>query len=725
MNGVSSLGAELIARYNAGAYSADGGSAEISAYNSFNGFIYSVNGVKGTLDCVQANNISNGETVGTLTGVELSAAKMAERLDDDFTYGDITSVAISSDKRKLAVALQDKDYSKSGRVLVFECLEDGTLNYVGMAKTGVQPDMVCFNEDDTFILTADEGEPRMGKTEVDPKGSVTRISTSDLSSEVIDFTAYDSERDSLIAKGIVIQKDSAPSVDFEPEYIAISGDKAYVCLQEANAIAVFAINEKKFIDVYSVGFEDYSRIPVDLNKGDETYNPATYENIKGIRMPDGISTYTMNGETYLLTANEGDSRAWPVTTEEFVNEIKDKTSPVNKIKMDSKVTWFDVSQYDGLEANMDYVFGARSFTIFKVTESGLEEVFDSASDFEKITAQVLPDYFNCSNDVIDVEDRSGKKGPEPESVIVGTIGERTYAFIGLERIGGVMMYDITEPGNAIFENYINSRDFSADIKNDDSPEGLYFVTANESPVKKPLLVVSNEVSGTISIIELDYKCEHEHDWDTEYTVDREATCTEDGLESIHCKTCDETKEERPISALGHDYSILHYDSTGHWYQCSRCDDKTEVKPHSFGNDNICDVCGYEKTESHTHSYGAWKSDNAKHWKECSCGNKIDVTSHEFKWKIDREATNSMAGSKHEECAICGYKRPEVEIPVIKTGNEINQTAENSTNGTSGTTNTPQTGDTNNFALWFALLLVSCSGAAGAVIYGKRKKENRY
>lgn len=501
-NDTSSLKSKLIARYNAGAYNADGGSAEISAYNSANGFIYSVNGVKGTLDCVDINDIENNGTVGALSGVELSAAELAEGIDSEFTYGDITSVAVSKDGSKLAIALQDEDYTKTGRVLMFACASDGTLNYSGMAKTGVQPDMVCFNEDDTLILTADEGEPRMGADGVDPAGSVTMINTSDMSSETVGFTAFDSKRDDLVAEGIVIQKGTSPSSDFEPEYIAISGNKAYISLQEANAIAVFDIKEKEFTDICSVGFEDYSEIAVDLDKSDETYLPATYENIMGIRMPDGISVCTINGETYLLTANEGDSRAWPVSSEEFVNEIKSDTSPVNGIKMNKKVTWFDVSRYDGLEADMDFVFGGRSFTLFKVTESGLTEVFDSESDFEAITAEVLPDYFNCSNDVPDIEDRSGKKGPEPESITVGTIENRTYAFIALERIGGVMMYDITDPEKAAFVNYFNSRDFSADIKNDVSPEGLYFVSAEESPDKKPLLVVSNEVSGTISVVEL-------------------------------------------------------------------------------------------------------------------------------------------------------------------------------------------------------------------------------
>lgn len=665
-NSTSSLKAELISRYNAGAYSADGGSAEISVYNSANGFIYSVNGVKGTLDCVDINNIENNETVGTLTGVELSAAELAENIDAEFTYGDTTSVAVSKDSSKLAIAMQDKDYTKTGRVLLFSCAADGALNYIGMAKTGVQPDMVCFNADDTLILTADEGEPRMGAGETDPRGSVTIINTSDLSSETVDFTAFDNKRDILVSRGIVIQKDTAPSVDFEPEYIAISGNRAYISLQEANAIAVLDIKSKNFIDIYSVGYEDYSSIAVDLDKSDETYRPETYENIKGIRMPDGISACTINGETYLLTANEGDSRAWPVSSEEFVNEIKSDTSPVNGIKMKKKVTWFDVSQYDGLEAGMDYIFGARSFTMFKVTESGLTEVFDSESDFEAITAKVLPDYFNCSNEVVDIEDRSGKKGPEPESITVGTIGKRTYAFVALERISGVMMYDITEPENVVFENYINSRDFSADIKNDVSPEGLYFIAADESPVKKPLLAVSNEVAGTISVIELDLEGEHSHGSGA-LVKGTPADCTISGVKNYYECSC------------------------GKFFEDADC------------TKEITDLAVWKVIPALGHQW-----------------NDGEVT---VAPKPDQE------GTKTYTCTVCGETKAEsiAKLPseITDGQNSINESdSDEAKSNDLSESDSPQTGDNSNMMCWIVLLLVSCSGAAGMAVYGKRRKADR-
>ena len=312
-NDTSAVRAKLIARYNSGAQSADGGSAEITAYNPVNRFAYSVNGVKGTLDCIDMRNLENGATVAALAGTHLKAAQLAENTGSGFVYGDLTSVAVSPDGKTLAAAMQDADYTKSGCVLFFDCHEDGSLTYSGMAITGVQPDMVVFSEDGTTVLTADEGEPRQGYTApdaVDPKGSVTVIVDAATKNAVtVTFDSFDARRDQMVNAGVVLKKNTAPSVDLEPEYIAVSGDMAYVALQEANAVAVLNIRTRQIESIFSLGFEGHSIVAIDLNKSDGVYAPETYDKIKGIRMPDGISAVTMNGQTYLLTANEGDSRA--------------------------------------------------------------------------------------------------------------------------------------------------------------------------------------------------------------------------------------------------------------------------------------------------------------------------------------------------------------------------------------------------------------------------------
>ena len=207
----------------------------------------------------------------------------------------------------------------------------------------------------------------------------------------VDFTSYDNSdsREQLVESGVILKKNTNPSVDFEPEYIAVGDKTAYVTLQEANAIAVIDLNQQSLTGVYSAGYEDYSTCAVDIDKKDEAYKPAVYETLRGIRMPDGIATYHINGVDYIVTANEGDSREWG----EYLNEDernfgKGETSPTGKITAENsgltgKVVFFDSSDYDGLDSEFDYLFGGRSFTVFKADEQGLTEIYTSVMSLKQ------------------------------------------------------------------------------------------------------------------------------------------------------------------------------------------------------------------------------------------------------------------------------------------------------------------------------------------------------
>lgn len=506
-NNSALLALEQSARYDSGTTNSDGGVTEIVDYNTVTGWAYAVNGQSGNLTAIALKNIENKDKIDLLDGNDIDISSLVQSAD--FTYGDMTSVAVSHDGTSLAVAIQGKETNANGRVALFDCNQDGTITLKQLFEVGVQPDMVVFTNDDGQILTANEGEPRDGYTgAVDPKGSISVINTKTNKAKTVDFTAFDSQRDALIEKGIVLKKGVLPSTDLEPEYIAVSDSKAYITLQEANAIAKLDLNSLEIEDIYSVGFEDYSKIAIDIDKKDEKYNAQTYDSLKGIRMPDAISVYTVDGIDYLITANEGDSRDWNGYSNEIeVNFGKGKTSPTGKITADNsgltgKVTFFDTSDYDGLNNENDYLFGGRSSTIFKADEESLQEIYTTGNDFEVKTAAYLPNNFNCSNDDATIDDRSGKKGPEAEAVTIGQIEDKTFAFIGLERIGGIMVYDITNPEKTEFVNYINSRDFSTDIGGDDSPEGIHFIAGNDSITGKPQLVVAYEVSGTVGVYDL-------------------------------------------------------------------------------------------------------------------------------------------------------------------------------------------------------------------------------
>ena len=208
-------------------------------------------------------------------------------------------------------------------------------------------------------------------------------------------------------------------------------------------------------------------------------------------MPDGISAFEVGGTTYIATANEGDAREWG----DFSNEAKENIADANGVVAED-VRVLDPSLTAGLEEGKNYLFGSRSFTIYNADT--MELVYDSANSFESRTASYLPAWFNSSNDDIEIDSRSAKKGVEPEAVTVQQVGDRTFAFIGLERIGGVMVYDVTDPAAATYVNYVNTRDFSGEITGDVAPEGLAFIPADESASGSPILLAACEVSGTVA-----------------------------------------------------------------------------------------------------------------------------------------------------------------------------------------------------------------------------------
>lgn len=504
-NSKASLLVEQVARYDSGISNKDGGVTEIIDYNTKTGFAYVVNGYKGVLTAISLNDISDSESLLSLSGTDINIKDLVER--DGFVYGDMTSVSISHDGKLLAVAIQGEGTNDNGRVGLFECNDDGSITLKQLFEVGVQPDMVTFTKDDKKVLSANEGEPRDGyEGAVDPEGSVSVI---DVETNTVTTVGFDNfEHNDLVSKGIILKKNTTPAKDLEPEYIAVSDTKAYITLQEANAIAVMDLNSLEMENIYSVGFEDYSRYSIDIDKKDEKYEPKLYASLKGIRMPDAISVYTSGGIDYVITANEGDSREWQdYCNEDERNFGKGNTSPTGNITSDNsglsgKVVFFDQDDYDGLDSGCDYLFGGRSATVFKVNNNSLEEIHTTGNDFESKTAAYLPDNYNCSNDDKTIDDRSGKKGIEAEGVTVGTIGNKTYAFIGLERIGGVMIYDITNPNNTQYVNYINSRDFSDDINGDVSPEGMRFIAGDDNKAK---LAVAYEVSGTVGVYDLKLK----------------------------------------------------------------------------------------------------------------------------------------------------------------------------------------------------------------------------
>lgn len=441
------------------------------------------------------------------------------------SLGSPNSVAISG---KVAAVAIENDNKQLPGVVAFYQTNNGRL--IKSLRVGALPDMVTFSPDGKYVLLANEGEPN-DAYDVDPEGSVSiirmprnfgqirKLKNSDV--KTAGFTSFNAQQAALETAGVRIYGPNATvAQDLEPEYIAVSPDSttAYVTLQENNALAVVNIATATVTDILPLGFKDWSAgAQFDASDRDGPGGTAAINldnwPVLGMYQPDTIAAYSVGGTTYLVTANEGDARDYAGFAEE--ERLKDLTLDAGAfptaatLQLDENLGRLNVSTATGDtddDGDLDeiYTFGARSFSIWD--DSGTL-IYDSGDDFETITAAALPDFFNASNTDNDLDSRSDNKGPEPEALAIGEVDGVTYAFIGLERIGGIMVYDISDPNAPEFIQYVNRRDFSqADLTvsaaGDLGPEGITFVPASDSPNGRNLLLVGNEISGSTTIYEV-------------------------------------------------------------------------------------------------------------------------------------------------------------------------------------------------------------------------------
>ncbi|RCU42890.1 esterase-like activity of phytase family protein [Corallincola holothuriorum] len=509
-------------RYGSGLF--DEGAAEIVQYHAASQRSFVVNAADRSVDVL---------TVGDdLALSKAFALTLPAQTADDRDLGDANSVAVSGDW--LAVAIEADDgfgNSKQGKgVVVLYDIASGENALtadsapVAMFEAGYLPDMVTFNKAGNLVLVANEGEPNSAY-DVDPEGSVTLI---DLSHGVdnadithlgfTDFNVGGSRHSALPADVRVFGPNATVAQDLEPEYIAVAEDDtmAFVALQENNAVANIDLINKQVTAIWALGFKDHGKAwnAIDINDKDDVIDISTHDNVVGMYQPDAIASYSVDGMAYLITANEGDARDYDGFSEEARGEDLPLTDSfdLDEVGRIGTTTTLGDADNDGVVETL-HIYGARSFSIWN---SAGERVFDSGSEFEQITAARFPDNFNASDNKHSFENRSDNKGPEPEGVAVGKVGDRFYAFIGLERIGGVMVYDVTVPAAARLVQYINPRDFEQDpsLDTDDgevtnplvgdlAPEGMVFVAAADSPTGAALLIVGNEVSGTTSLYSFD------------------------------------------------------------------------------------------------------------------------------------------------------------------------------------------------------------------------------
>lgn len=514
----------------------DASAAEIVTFDKDNQRIFTVNADSGAIDVFSASELT---TPTLLNNIDIKQILADEAIVTDANLvGPANSIAVNS--TYVAVAVEANPKTNNGWV-VFLRLTD--LSYASAVEVGALPDMLTFTPDGSKIVVANEGEPNDDYT-IDPEGSVSVISLPEFSLTSISFTDFNSggSRNSELPtdKMVIDGHNATVAQSVEPEYITLSKDgaEAYVALQENNAIAVIDMDTLTIDRIFGLGFKDYSIPGNELDAGDKD-NGVNIKNwpVMGIYMPDTITNMTFNGKTYLLTANEGDSREdWlenvtdqatcessgyffeggvchdEVRVKDFVSDAGltlgtalvgiDNDENLGRLRASYHTTF----SKNGSTVDKVYAYGARSFSIWDA-ETGAQ-VFDSGSDFERITALRFGEDFNNNNDKHDAESRSDDKGPEPEALAVGTINGHQYAFIGLERMGGIMVYDISNPFAPSYVQYINNRDFTVTPSDstdagDLGPESIQFISADDSPNNEPLIIVGNEVSGTTTIYQLD------------------------------------------------------------------------------------------------------------------------------------------------------------------------------------------------------------------------------
>jgi hypothetical protein len=464
----------------------------------------------------------------------------------------------------VAAAVEAPVKTDEGWVVFFD-VDGAVLNAL---RVGALPDMVTFTPNGRTLLVANEGEPNDDFT-FDPEGSVSVIDVTTridrLTQDAVrtaDFRAWDRGENELHPDVRVFGPDATGRADggleepgrvarnLEPEYVVADSDSrtAYVMLQEANAFAVLDVAEARFTDIVPLGFKDHLLHGNELDVSDRD-DAIRIENwpVFGIYQPDGFDAYRWRGQTLLVTANEGDARADfgdyeedvrfanfgrgrpqdppPVcvdgegnaperiqgfldTNELGISNLEDLAEPANLGRLNlSRAQGLrfpdQAEDAEGQCYEALYSFGARSFSIW--TTDGTQ-VYDSGSQFERITAELYPDNFNSNHRENSFETRSDDKGPEPEDVTIGRVAGRTYAFIGLERIGGVMVFDISDPRSPFFVQYLNNRDFTAEPDSSEAgdlgAEGLIFIEAGDSPTRRPMLAVANEVSGTTTLFDI-------------------------------------------------------------------------------------------------------------------------------------------------------------------------------------------------------------------------------
>ena len=507
--------------------SGDGeGSHEIATFHAGSKRIFATNGVKNAIDIYDISDVANPKKVGS---VALSS------------YGnDVISVAAGKDVVVAVVNVSDKfsatgvPTTTNGKIVVFDT--NGKV-LSSPDVLGVLPDSVTFAPNGTTALVAIEAQPVCAKDDPataakedtdyskasDPVGGVTVVDLSNPASPVLRFAGFDQfSVTEMRAKGIAVSSVvNNVSKDFEPEFVtAVDNNYAYVTIQEANAIGKLNIGSATFESISRAFESKVSSVARDTSDRDSGAGPRTYPNVVGASQPDAIAGFTVGAGQYFITANEGDAREYTCLNDDLrgsalkvdARRFPDWKTLSGSAALGRAKVNPTIGDKDG-DGDIDTIHlrGSNSMTMYR---NGIA-IWDSAELLDQIQTQAfgvtnINGSHSLSSDKSTMnyvgQDRSDDKGAEPEGVAVGMVGDRRIAILGLERMTALAIFDITQPRNPVFQEWLQMLPTKAtpakDVKHW-SPEGIVFVPADKSPSGKALIITSYELSGSLSIHQIE------------------------------------------------------------------------------------------------------------------------------------------------------------------------------------------------------------------------------
>lgn len=485
--------------YDVGSF--DSSATEVIAYDRISKRLYSTNKSKNAIDII---SYSDFDKPGKIGSIDLNPY-LGEVTGVDVYFGLVAVIGTASIPQL------------PGKLMFFD--KDGLIQ--AQFAIGAQPEMITYTPGGNLVVIANEGAPTddyLG----DPWGSVSILDVSPGFNFVTQSdmkTVYFDRLDTVAPDpGVRIFGNlgmQTAAQDIEPEFITINSaqTKAYVSLQENNAIAIVDLYGGSLDTVIALGYKDYTTIGLDASDRANAINIGPHTNLYGMYQPDGLVTLTDNGTDYILSANQGAARDYSGYSEMkrvagmVLNFPKFPTWPT--IQHDTVLGRLHVTtalgdgNNDGIYDSL-YCFGTRSFSVW---DDNLQLLWDSGDDFEQTLKLLNASAFNSDDiDNNSRKSRSDDMGPEPTGIDIGEVDGKTYAFISLTKMGGIMIYDVTNPTSPQFVQYELNRDFSKTATDpaagDLGPSGITFVKAADNRRGLPLLFVANKVSGSISVYEM-------------------------------------------------------------------------------------------------------------------------------------------------------------------------------------------------------------------------------